>query len=553
MLVVFSACILYLPALGTRDIWAPEEGYYALEAKEMLERGDWLVPHVNGEPRLQKPVLYHWLVLVSGSVNETTARIPSALSAILTVLVTLVFAVKWFGLRTGIISAIILSTTTLFLWHARYAGTDMLLVLFVCASCFTLREALIPSKKKRKPEISPRRRMVFLIIGFALAGFAVLSKGPVGALLPALTVALSLFWKRNASAPPRPAFLYGAIALLVIAVPWYIFAIHRAGQGFELVIRQNFLRFLSPWDHEGRSWCFYLFRLPLDLFPWSLFIPAVFAYFIKREKPGPQERFLICWLAVVTLFFLISGSRQGKYFLPMYPAFAILVARSVAGLLHAGEEKSPSWWIKWALIAFAALAFLFAAFYPAIVSAAVNRYPRETLIVASGAKWALVPALVFGIGVTMCIILSRGRPAILMIAGFMITAYFAALAGLMPALDIFKSPRRIAEAVLKQSTPETRLAVLGKLQPGVSYYSGRRFEWLPVDGGETGRKSAARCRVFLAEPGSRIVLMPERHLGLIRDKNGELPPGVKTVYRERLGSRILLLLRKESGETSEPK
>ena len=77
ILVTALSCLLYFPGLGARDLWAPEEGFYALETREMLEREDWVVPHVNGKPRLQKPVLYHWLVLLSGEVNETTARIPS--------------------------------------------------------------------------------------------------------------------------------------------------------------------------------------------------------------------------------------------------------------------------------------------------------------------------------------------------------------------------------------------------------------------------------------------------------------------------------------------
>ncbi|TET38889.1 MAG: glycosyltransferase family 39 protein [Planctomycetota bacterium] len=548
LLLVFT-CIIYLSALGSRDIWAPEEGYYALEAKEMLQRGDWLVPHVNGMPRLQKPVLYHWFVLLFGRVTETTARIPSAIAAILTVLVTFLFASMWFGRRTGIITGIILSTTTLFLWHARYAGTDMLLVLFVTASCFMIREALrenagagLRPAPATLSQVGPGRRNAFLIAGFAIAGVAVLSKGPVGVVLPALAVIASLLWKRRAVSPPREAFLYGTILLLLIAIPWYVLAIKRAGQGYELIVRQNFTRFLSPWDHEGRGWYFYLARLPLDLLPWSFFIPAIFAFFIKHHKPDPQDRFLICWAVTAALFFLASGSRQGKYFLPMYPAFAVLTARALEGFLFGKSESSFFWWVRGGMVAFAAAAFIASAIYPAGINMGFKQYPQEASTVAAGAKWFLIPLLIFGTAVTICSLFSWGRAGVISIAIFMVAAHIVTVAALLPSLDPFKSPRHLADAVIKNSGPETRNAILGAFRPGVAFYSGKKFEVLPVRSGKVGRQSAARCRVFLAEPGSRLVLMPDKHLGLIRDSKGRLPPNVQVLERMRLGSRFHVLV-----------
>ena len=103
-LVAFAA---FLFALDTsqHDLWPPDEPRYAQVAREMLESGDWLVLRVNGEPYLEKPPLLFWAIAAVsvpfGDITETTARIPSILAGLGTVVLTYLIATRLFGRRTA--------------------------------------------------------------------------------------------------------------------------------------------------------------------------------------------------------------------------------------------------------------------------------------------------------------------------------------------------------------------------------------------------------------------------------------------------------------------
>src|SRR5918912_1230815 len=66
LLVVLPAVLLY-PCLDFR-LFEPDEGRYAQIPREMLERGDWVVPTLQGKPYLDKPPLFYWLVMLSYSI-----------------------------------------------------------------------------------------------------------------------------------------------------------------------------------------------------------------------------------------------------------------------------------------------------------------------------------------------------------------------------------------------------------------------------------------------------------------------------------------------------
>ena len=86
------AAVLFLPSIGDRPLYLPDEARYALLARSMVEAGHWLVPHIGSEVHMEKPPLFIWLIaavsLLAGGVTELAATLPAALSGIAGVAVT---------------------------------------------------------------------------------------------------------------------------------------------------------------------------------------------------------------------------------------------------------------------------------------------------------------------------------------------------------------------------------------------------------------------------------------------------------------------------------
>ena len=80
-LAALPALLLY-PCLAFH-LFEPDESRYAQVPLEMLARGDLVVPTLQGEPYLDKPPLFYWLVMASYrvfGVHDWAARLVPALA-----------------------------------------------------------------------------------------------------------------------------------------------------------------------------------------------------------------------------------------------------------------------------------------------------------------------------------------------------------------------------------------------------------------------------------------------------------------------------------------
>ncbi len=138
VILALLCLVLYIPALGGRDLWCGRETLYAEIARETLINGHWFVPYFNGEIYYYKPPLYFWLIaLVSipaGDITEFTLRLPSALSALGTVLLTYFLGRRLYGARTGFIAGVILASSPGFHKYACVAKLESPLALFITSS-----------------------------------------------------------------------------------------------------------------------------------------------------------------------------------------------------------------------------------------------------------------------------------------------------------------------------------------------------------------------------------------------------------------------------------
>ncbi|MGH7263737.1 MAG: ArnT family glycosyltransferase, partial [Candidatus Rokuibacteriota bacterium] len=318
--------VLYLPGLGSEVLRHPLEAKYALAAREMLDGGPLLVPHLHGELYPDKPPLYFWVTvalgrLAGGEITELTARLPAALAAVAGLLVTWTLGRALFGPRAGVLSAVVLATSNLFFWYARQGHPDQFLSLFVSLACLAFWRGLASDD---------RRARAWTAGAYAAMALAVLSKGLLGLVLPVLAVAGHLALTGPARAVPARLRLAPGLALfLAIVLAWYAPAVTRHGMPYlhESLVRQHLVRFADSWAHPA-SWYFYLGEFPAAFLPWVLFFPGavVLGWRARREAPGQRPiLFPLAWFATGLLFFTLSSGKRSAYLLPLFPPAALAV------------------------------------------------------------------------------------------------------------------------------------------------------------------------------------------------------------------------------------
>ena len=319
LLPLFLAATLFLPAIGQRTIFISDEARYALLARNMLDRGHWLVPHIGDEVHMEKPPLFMWAIaalsLIPGDVTELTATLPAAVCAIAAVGVTFLLGRSLFGGLGGLIAAIVLATTSGYFWLARAVLADMMMTFFIVCSVWAFWTALQTSGSVRA-----------LVACYACLGLALSSKGPAG-LIPLLAFAVFLITESGWRGVARLRLPLGVAIIALIASPWAIaFAVQHEASYVQTVLRDDYIGPHVAWAGV-RELLFAAGPLGLKFLPWSMFVPAA-AWFGFRDADDATRRkfrFLLCWVLVYVVLVTISTHKRERYLLPVYPALALMV------------------------------------------------------------------------------------------------------------------------------------------------------------------------------------------------------------------------------------
>jgi 4-amino-4-deoxy-L-arabinose transferase-like glycosyltransferase len=335
---------LFFFRLGTPGLFDADEPAYAQAAREMLETGDWITPHFNGQPRFDKPILFYWLIILSYRVfgiTEFAVRFWSALAAVLLVLTVAWGARRWFGPPADLWAGLAFATNLLTALLARAAVTDMLLTLFVTVAILAGVEAFSDSRQGRR----------WAAWGWAAMGLAVLVKGPVGLVIPAMALGgMLLAFRELRAGLERLCPWQGPVLFVAIAAPWYVLVLAANGWAFVegFLIKHHFTRYAGVISsHAGPLW-FYLPVVLVGFFPWSGFLPRALwqaGRVIRRSASGgrePADRLLVtcaCWAAGVFLFFSLAGTKLPSYLFPAFPALSLLVGAAGISNGKATTEK----------------------------------------------------------------------------------------------------------------------------------------------------------------------------------------------------------------------
>lgn len=355
--------------LGSYGLIDADEGRYASIPREMLERGDWVIPTLNGAEFFDKPVLLYWSEMVMFrmfGVSELTARLAPALWALMAISAIYALTRRTFGARAGFLSAAILSTTVMWPVLGRTVITDTpLSSLVAIALCFWWLGHTESSRQETSPNSNSKfnRQTLYFALFWVSLGLGVLSKGPVAILLSFGAITPYLLWCRPKNGWKMGA-LWGIPLMVMVAAPWFILIQMREPEFGRLFWwEQNFARFLGSKgvpDHWEAPYYFLPF-LPAIFFPWSVFIPRALARVLptfrlarKSTEATEQARavvFLLCGAAFTLLFFSVSKSKIVPYIAPMVP----LICALLGGYISSQWEKKQLR-VEAGVLAFLALA-----------------------------------------------------------------------------------------------------------------------------------------------------------------------------------------------------
>ena len=336
LIVLIIAVALTLPWLGLGHFYTRGEPREALVAVEMMAQNNYILPDVQGQLPYKPPML-QWLVVLfsepQGFVSEFTARMPSAVASIFMTVAFFFFYARRTTPKQSLFASLILMTCFEVHRASMTCRVDMVLMAFTVGAIMAMQKWCEKGCKG------------WPIWASILASGAILTKGPIGIILPSFILFVYMLTIGERFGKVVWSMIKLALPSLILPALWYIAAYHQAGDEFlNLVIEENFSRFSGSMPYESHEHNAF-FTIPLflsGLLPFTLFL--LFGLFtvkyneVKVSKSWIKEKwdafrhmdklrlFAIIAAVCIFVFFCIPKSKRSVYLLPMYPFVAIALA-----------------------------------------------------------------------------------------------------------------------------------------------------------------------------------------------------------------------------------
>jgi 4-amino-4-deoxy-L-arabinose transferase-like glycosyltransferase len=474
-----AAVVPYFVDLGAASIWDANEAYYVETPREMIERGDYINPSFNYEPRFNKPVLSYWIVAglyhVFG-VSVGVQRLAIAASAMVMI------AGAFFIARAvsphplaPMLAALGLAAGPRFFMFSRRILVDMAVTALMTLTLlfFILSEQY------------PARRRLFLVLMYVSVGLGVLAKGPVAAAIPLLVFLAYLAAHRELHRLRDMMIPAGTAIALAVAAPWYVLLYAQHGWTYitEFFIGENLMRYAETVGVQTRGPLFYLPIVFTDSLPWSLCLPAVvFAWTRERHRADLRHRIrtlLLLWIAIIVLVFSFSQTKQDLYIFPIATAVAALAADWVARMVDSGPA-APSHQGRGALTAtLLALAGVFVtigAFVLYVFGAAQTVYRLDG---AQATGWLAVAG-----GFTIAVLAwlrMRATACVAALAVFVAFNWILVMRAL-PSFERYKPVVALSRVIEREASPNDAVAHFDVALPSMVFYLKRHIDiWLDPD------------------------------------------------------------------------
>lgn len=319
LLIFFTSLTFYLSFNAYIPVTDPVESNYALTAKEMLLSGDWLSPQIYGHYWFDKPIMIYWLIALSFKflgITDFAARFPAGLFSAASVAFTYWFGQKIFNnAKIALLSALVLATSLEFWLLAKMIITDSVLFFYTSISLAMLYLGLKTTASSW-----------YMILAYITAAFAVLTKGPVGLVLPGLIVCSHIVFTRQWQFFKKIFILPGGLAFLVIAAPWYIKMYQIHGQFFvdTFLGLHNYLRATVSEHPKDNVFYYYLVLFPISLLPWvGVLIKSI--NIVRKETRSSQLIYLVNWVVITIIFYTMMATKYPTYVFPAaFPASLLI-------------------------------------------------------------------------------------------------------------------------------------------------------------------------------------------------------------------------------------
>jgi 4-amino-4-deoxy-L-arabinose transferase-like glycosyltransferase len=459
LFLLFGAA--FFQFLGRIPLLEPDEGRYAEIPREMLERADFITPYLNHVKYFEKPPLLYWLNSISFSIfgqNAFAARFFPALSGLLTVLLTYYIGRKIYGRREGLLAALVLGTSAGFLAQARMNIIDMPLTFCMTA---TLGFFLLAAQEEEK------RKRLYYYLFYVSAALTVLAKGLIGIVLPGGVIFFFIVLTGRWKILKEMRIVTGSILFLLVAAPWFVLVSAKNPEFARFFfIHEHFERFLTKVHGRYEPPWYFIPVLLGCMFPWTLFLPAVFRKTWREKRPavnGPTI-FLVIWAVLIFFFFSMSDSKLIPYIIPVFPAVALLTGRTFSLVLDEG-----------------------------VASMRLNAYGAALLLILASLGILIYPLFAHKLKLDLDAFIVLG--SILLVGGVAVfaavhkgsaPAMFTLVAAMSLLLAVAGSPFVFGKLAERKATPELAriagrdfrdgdiIACYGWYQQGLPFYTGRR-------------------------------------------------------------------------------
>jgi len=446
--------------LGLRDPWPADEPRFALSAKQMVESGNWLIPHRGSELYSDKPPLFMAAQALSYELTgswRVAFLLPSLFAAFATLLLIYDLARRLWDRRTGLFAAGALLATFQFVYQAKRAQIDPTVTFFLTLANYGLLRHFL---------LGPDWHAYWL--GCFAAGLGVIMKG-VG-VLALLLFAPYIFarlrhWQNVNNTEGKWRWAAGALAFAAAAALWLVpmlLAVQRAASpdyaayAHDILFRQTAGRYTDSWDHQHPFW-YYGGVIATSWLPLTLALP----WLLPAWRDGLRARdarllIPLAWIVLVVVFFSFPKGKRDVYIMPALPLLALCAAPFLREIVQrAGFRR-----LALGLIASIGAAFLAAGIYALAWHPSFATRLAEERGLADGAAmlWLLLIAL--GLWTLACALIFGARRGV--------HALLAGLAGLWllwsfwayPLLNDSSSAAGVMQRAAQAIGPDAQLGVV---------------------------------------------------------------------------------------------